>query len=285
MEEVGLIGIDLIAGTWGGILGLALTHPLDTIRIRMQLQTYPKIYKTWVHCGAMAIKKEGPRGLFKGVLSYSIGSSPVLSLWFASKEFAHRIIKPLSISEGSKSYLSGCFAGLIACSATVPSELLKWRAQANKVKFINYRSSIRKILNKKGISGLYQGFLVTAIRDIPWCGFYFWTYETIWRKHIKPEDSSSRKYTIKIIAGGLAGWMDWVPTYPMDVVKTKIQIDKSVRTPGIIETMVKYYKLQGPRFFFKGIIPTWVVAFPCNAIIFLVYDEIVKMLGKENIIE
>lgn len=50
--------------------------------------------------------------------------------------------------------------------------------------------------------------------------------------------------------------MDWVPTYPMDVVKTKIQIHEGATTPGMVETMKKYYKLQGGKFFFKGIIPT-----------------------------
>ena len=53
---------------------------------------------------------------------------------------------------------------------------------------------------------------------------YFWTYETIKRNFIREEDSNRRKYVIKVLAGGLAGVMDWVPTYPFDVVKTKIQL-------------------------------------------------------------
>lgn len=72
--------------------------------------------------------------------------------------------------------------------------------------------------------------------------------------------------------------MDWIPTYPIDVIKTKIQTDKSLTTPSILETTMKYYRMQGPRFFFKGIIPTCVLAFPLNAIVFIVYDEIIEWL-------
>ena len=111
---------------------------------------------------------------------------------------------------------------------------------------------------------------------------YFYTYETLKRNLIKPEDSAKRKYTIKVIAGGLAGIMDWLPTYPLDVVKTKIQLNKSKKTPSIMKTMKKYYKKEGIKFFFKGIVPTCALAFPMNAIVFIIYDEIIEKLGGER---
>mmetsp|Transcript_31566 Transcript_31566/g.27961 ORF Transcript_31566/g.27961 Transcript_31566/m.27961 type:complete len:116 (+) Transcript_31566:526-873(+) len=114
---------------------------------------------------------------------------------------------------------------------------------------------------------------------------YFYTYETLTRHFIRPDDSSKRKYTIKVLAGGMAGVMDWVPTYPLDVVKTKIQTNPSKKTPSVIEVIKKYYRLQGIKFFFKGIVPTCALAFPMNAMIFIIYDEIIEALNKDELQE
>ena len=274
------ISKDLIAATIGGVVGLFATHPIDTVRIRMQLQTYPRIYNNMFDWGAKIVKGEGVKGLFKGVISNTLGSAPIFSLCFAAKEVASRALEPMYISENSKSYIAGFFGGLVSCSILVPSEMLKCRAQADKLHFINYRSTISSIWREKGIRGIYQGFWITCLRDAPACGFYFWTYEATWRKFIKKDDSSARIYAIKVIAGGLAGCADWIPTYSFDVIKTKIQTDKSLVTPSIMETIVDCYKKEGVRFFFKGLFPTWALAFPLNAIVFVVYDEIIEILDK-----
>lgn len=98
---------DLLAGTVASMVGMWICHPLDTIRIRMQIQTYPRMYDTMFHCGIKAIQREGLGGLFKGVFSNALGSTPIYSLCFASKEFCAKILRPYNISEGSNSYISG----------------------------------------------------------------------------------------------------------------------------------------------------------------------------------
>lgn len=156
---------------------------------------------------------------------------------------------------------------------------MKCRAQQDKLKFIDYKKSVIELWRQKGLRGIYQGWWITIIRDVPACGLWFYTYEALCRKFIKKDDSPKKKYAIKVVSGGLAGIMDWIPTYPFDVVKTKIQVDRGTKTPSIYETMKKYYKSQGFRFFFKGIVPTCLVVFPMNAITFIIYDEIIELLG------
>ena len=91
------ISKDLIAATIGGVVGLFATHPIDTVRIRMQLQTYPKSYNNMFDCGIKIVKGEGVKGLFKGVISNTIGSAPIFSLWFAAKEVASRALDKQNI--------------------------------------------------------------------------------------------------------------------------------------------------------------------------------------------
>mmetsp|Transcript_10690 Transcript_10690/g.10566 ORF Transcript_10690/g.10566 Transcript_10690/m.10566 type:complete len:87 (+) Transcript_10690:541-801(+) len=85
---------------------------------------------------------------------------------------------------------------------------------------------------------------------------YFWTYDTLTRNLIKEQDSTKKKYFIRAMAGGLAGIMDWIPTYPFDVIKTKIQVHKGKEPPGMYQTVKKYHRKQGTKFFFKGVLPT-----------------------------
>lgn len=271
---------DIVASTLAGTVGLAICHPLDTIRIRMQLQQYPNpMYKTMWHCGAAAIRREGVKGLFKGVISSSLGAAPIYTVSFTSYEMTHRMLAQFQLNQQVDSFLAGFVAGIATWVTTVPAEMLKCRAQADKWNFIQYRSALRGVWEQKGIRGIYQGWWVTFVRDVPCSGIYFWWYDTITAKVIKPDDDSSKKYTTKAIAGGLAGLWDWIPTYGIDVVKTKIQTDRSEITPTMWETARKYYKSQGIRFFFKGILPTCCWCFPWNAIIFIVYDELRDLFG------
>mmetsp|Transcript_36725 Transcript_36725/g.56286 ORF Transcript_36725/g.56286 Transcript_36725/m.56286 type:complete len:111 (+) Transcript_36725:58-390(+) len=70
-----------IANTAGNIIG----HPLDTIKVRMMLETR-RISAS--QCAYEAVATEGVRGLFKGMMQPLIGSLPLNSLVFVSSEIA-----------------------------------------------------------------------------------------------------------------------------------------------------------------------------------------------------
>lgn len=104
---------DIVASTLAGTVGLAICHPLDTIRIRMQLQQYPNpTYKTMWHCGAAAIRREGVKGLFKGVISSSFGAAPIYTVSFTSYEMTHRMLAQFQLNQQVDSFLAGFVAGI-----------------------------------------------------------------------------------------------------------------------------------------------------------------------------
>ncbi|KAJ3047578.1 hypothetical protein HK097_011411 [Rhizophlyctis rosea] len=75
-----------------------------------------------------------------------------------------------------------------------------------------------------------------------------------------------------ILAGGLAGIAAWLPCYPQDLIKSRIQSD-----PRKISTwdMIKEIRGKSPsgRVLFKGLGPTMLRAFPANAATFLAYGK------------
>lgn len=72
------------------------------------------------------------------------------------------------------------------------------------------------------------------------------------------------------LAGGLAGIAGWLATFPMDLVKTRMQsfepgptnanasVAKTLTDPyrTILSTVVHSYRAEGPKVFFRGLTPT-----------------------------
>ena len=104
----------------------------------------------------------------------------------------------------------------------VPVELLKCRAQVTLNGKLNYPAEIRSVLSEQGVRGLYRGFWMTACRDVPGWGSYFWTYEWLKEKGDKLFESEDtayeemrwREFLWNINAGGVAGIASWVVSIP-----------------------------------------------------------------------
>jgi len=63
------------AGTCAGIAQVAVGHPFDTIKVRMQNQTHEmKFFNGSIDCLRKTLKHEGITGLYKGAWSPLIGA-------------------------------------------------------------------------------------------------------------------------------------------------------------------------------------------------------------------
>ena len=92
-----------------------------------------------------------------------------------------------------------------------PVELLKVRAQINRVENVKYRKAIPVLIHNEGFSGLYKGIGALLLRDVPGWGVYFWSYELLKGMFGIPEakkngtDNSMLNMAIKCWCGGVAG--------------------------------------------------------------------------------
>ena len=135
---------------------------------------------------------------------------------------------------------------------------------------------IRKLVSAGGgISrGLYRGAGVTLLREAQAYGVWFLTFEYLMKqtmKHTKREDIPSWKIALY---GGLAGEALWLASYPLDVVKSKLQADqlkpKDHKFKGALHCARHVWATEGAMGFWRGLTPTLMRAMPVSAGTFFV---------------
>ena len=137
----------------------------------------------------------------------------------------------------------------------------------------------QKLVRRHGFRrGLYQGWCLTAARDVPAFGVYFASYESakngLLRAGMGPVWSS-------FTAGGVAGVLSFLLLHPVDVLKSCRQMQPADAPAAITSTRAiaaAGMRQDGPAFFVRGLGPSVLRAGPVSAVIFVVYEQVLSML-------
>ncbi|XP_054601741.1 solute carrier family 25 member 45 isoform X2 [Nothobranchius furzeri] len=134
------------------------------------------------------------------------------------------------------------------------------------------------ILREEGLRGLYRGGMALALRDIPCYGLYFLPYE-VTRKALTEAGEQPGTFTV-LTAGGVAGVVTWAFATPMDVIKARLQMSGAGgrQYSGVVHCIRVSVREEGLRVLFKGLLLNSLRAFPINAITFLCYESLMKIL-------
>ncbi|KAI8808868.1 mitochondrial carrier domain-containing protein [Cladochytrium replicatum] len=271
--------VDFVAGVFGGCAGVLAGHPLDTIKVRLQDANLGAIYRNPLNTFIRIAKEEGPQGFYKGMASPIVGVAVINSLLFGVYGWALRHIEksPRGTDPSLRSiYLAGSVSGFVNSFVACPMELVKIRLQ-NQVANSGYPlyrgpvDCIRQIYQRAGIGGFYRAMHCTMWRETPSYGAYFASYELLCRKLVPAGTPTNVPTPALLVAGGLAGVVAWLVTYPFDVVKTRLQSVQQDFNPqyrGMADCFVKTYGREGIRVFFSGMSATAIRAFPTNAATF-----------------
>ena len=283
---------EFIAGGFAGSVGIFVGFPFDLIKVR--LQSSPDVYaSSAMSCFKHTVREEGLAGLYKGCIPPICTQGIINALVFVGESLATKLLEP-TLSTGQfgstfNHYIAGSFGGLLSCLVLVPSEVVKCGMQTSsangptslKSTITQTIQCIKTIHKQEGLNGFYKGFAVTAYREIPSMGLYFLTYKKF-RALLDPVRFMSDDIKIAI-SGGFAGAASWVSVYPLDVIKTHIQIapatsPKSAFSFATVNVAQVLYRNHGISVFFRGIGVTMIRAFPVNGVTFYVYEYLKKKM-------
>ncbi|KAF1800620.1 mitochondrial carrier domain-containing protein [Mucor lusitanicus] len=283
---------DIIAGTFGGWAQVLVGQPLDTLKVRLQTQPSPPIYKNATDCFRQLIKQEGLKGLYRGVAPPLAGIGFCNAVMFMSNGYFRRWLqkdgsKPLSILEIG---VAGSMAGSVMSFLNCPIELLKVKLQTQDPKgVINMHGKLEapykgvidcgiRSIRSQGLLAIYRGMGMTLLRDAPGTFAYFVCYESLKRVFQSMRSDKELKTIDLLMAGGFSGFAAWLPSYPQDVIKSCYQND--ARFKSYRQAFREILRTKGPKGFINGISPAMVRAFPANAATFFAYEMAMKAMAS-----
>lgn len=91
-----------------------------------------------------------------------------------------------------------------------------------------------------------------------------------------------------LMAGGFAGTFSWLISFPIDVIKSRLQVDGmdgKQKYNGALDCFRKSYQSEGISFLSRGLISTLMRAFPMNAVCFLIVSYVMKFFEKSKKID
>lgn len=312
-----------LAGTIGGVAGVFVGSPLDVVKTRIQTggristASLPGSQLPRAPAGPSAIgilrdiiSKEGPRALFKGSVTASLGQAPnnfiVFGSYGATLDWlvARRAATGGGSAPGAEAsgsmfpgiprytdlYLAGCTAGLLQSFALTPFEYVKVQQQVHGGHSTLPASSVIKdVIRHLGVRGLWTGLAATVLRDCPTYGVYFVTFEATKRAFgtVKQGSTSTggtnatadtapvvdAPVWVVLLGGALAGASSWCLATPVDVLKSIIQATQlDQRSPRLRDVAQQVYASHGLSGFTRGLIPLMVRSMPVNAVTFFTYE-------------
>lgn len=296
---------NLVAGGGAGMMEALVCHPLDTIKVRMQLsrrKTAPGQKKRgFLQTGKDIVKKETAFGLYKGLGAVLTGIVPKMAIRFTSYEWYKQL---LANSEGevtsTRTFFAGLGAGVTEAVAVVtPMEVVKIRMQAqyhslsDPLDIPKYRSAPHAaltVLRDEGFGALYRGVSLTALRQGTNQAVNFTAYtefkEILQRLQPEYQNTNLPSYQTTFI-GLISGAMGPFSNAPIDTIKTRLQ--KTPAEPGQTAigriTMIAkdMFRQEGARAFYKGITPRVARVAPGQAVTFTVYEYLKGKIENSNI--
>ncbi|CAM0138488.1 unnamed protein product [Umbelopsis sp. WA50703] len=291
----------LVAGGSAGLVEACTCHPLDTIKVRMQLSKSGSRGASgkrlgFFGVGAKIVKNESVWALYKGLGAVVSGIVPKMAIRFSSFEFyKSALADPETQRVSTKAtFLAGLGAGITeAVMVVTPMDVIKIRLQAQRhsmadpmdiPKYRNAGHAAYTIVKEEGVSALYKGVSLTALRQATNQAVNFTAYQEMKKycqKYQKLDELPSYQH---LVLGGVSGAMGPMSNAPIDTIKTRIQKSNE---PGsgwhrFKTVTTEIYAKEGWRAFYKGLTPRLLRVAPGQAVTFMVYEKVRSWLDLFN---
>lgn len=232
----------MLGSALSGTLARIPTHPIDTIKARLQART-AEAKMGAVRLFRHVLATEGLAGLYRGVgVTMMIGPFASM-LYFGGYQVSKDTLAGLSGTNTATTHLgAGMLAEAFSCVLFVPVDVIKERMQVqgaatasegtqhNNKPAVRYRSTLhaaRTILASEGLTGLYRGYWATLGSFGPFSAIYFMLYDgTKQRLLAEASDGSVLGFRLSLTISAMAGAAASVVTNPLDLVKLRLQVQR-----------------------------------------------------------
>ncbi|KAI3397750.1 hypothetical protein diail_10403 [Diaporthe ilicicola] len=159
-------------------------------------------------------------------------------------------------------------------------------------------STVEAVVPQRGIINFYRGFTPTILGMLPYAGVSFLTHDTMgdllrhpliakWttmpqRRNAPEGKPPPLQSWAELLAGGVAGLVSQTCSYPLEVVRRRMQVAGAVgdgHRLRIAETAALIMKERGIRGLFVGLTIGYVKIVPMSAVSFFTYERLKTVFG------
>lgn len=175
--------------------------------------------------------------------------------------------------------ISGAIAGAVSRTTVAPLETIRTHLMVGS----NGHSTtevFQTIMNTEGWTGLFRGNLVNVIRVAPSKAVELFAYDTV-KKNLSPQRGDPPKIPIppSLVAGACAGVSSTLLTYPLELLKTRLTIQRGVYD-NLLHAFLKIVQEEGPSELYRGLTPSLIGVVPYAATNYFAYDMLRKTYRK-----
>lgn len=244
------------------------------------------------------VRQEGAMVLWRGTDAALLMAVPMVGIYLPLYDFLQA--QWASSLGASAPVYAGAFARTIAVLCTSPLELIRTRMQAvlhhqqpasTRPEVASKQPRMWSHLNldksaslPSRVRSLWTGVGATLARDVPFSAIYWGLLEPVRHSMVPAQGQATKSdiLTANLVSGSLAGAAAAAVTTPLDVVKTRIQLQNSgkAQTP-MLQTLKHIARDSGVKGLFTGVGPRAVRAAPACAIVVASY-EVIKAVYADS---
>ncbi|CAM6091412.1 unnamed protein product [Calypogeia fissa] len=247
------------------------------------------------------VRQEGALRLWRGTPAALAIAIPTVGIYLPCYDVLREVMEDAANDKAPQlapytPFLAGSMARSIACIVCSPLELARTRMQAAK--------QIRNGVKPPGVVAILQGVVSTVsaahtplqavrllwtgagaqlARDVPFSAICWGTLEPTRRRLLElagPSPDASTVLGANFSAGVLAGSLAAFATCPLDVAKTRRQIEQDPsKAMSTYRTLQGVWRDAGVKGLFTGVVPRVARAGPSVAIVVSFYEVVKYFLG------
>lgn len=230
----------VIAGATAGIVSTVMMHPLDVIKIRMQVGRHSSFL-------AAARSFRSPGDAYRGILPNILGNGLAWGAYYWIYEGLQMLSYDLGLPKNDPRtyWLCSFTAGILTQLSTNPIWVIKTRilGTTRSERSGSIIVAFRELIREEGFRGLWRG-IVPGIFGIFQSSIYFTIYDSL-RPHMVLLPQWSRASS----ASALAKVVSTSLTYPHQVLRSRMQFEST----NLASTCGSIWKKGGLRGFYSGL--------------------------------
>ena len=256
-------------GVLYGTTSVAVGHPFDTIKTKMQAQKGFEDGGMW-RAFAKTLREQGIIGLYRGCLPPLIGSGIYRATHFAVFESLYTLLNnpigtfeiPLTGGLQSRVVVAGVMASCARAVIETPLEYAKVRRQTQQ---------------RWRLRDMYRGFGVTCCRTIGLMTTYFILVDS-GRRHAS--DAFSTAFIGPFLMSGGAATLGWWLVWPLEYMKSQVQSGYGP-DESVLQRMKRVMKERGGFLaLYRGIGPGTIRSFLANGTSMVVMQHAQRKISE-----